>query len=132
MAQVHSQHTQYLSKEQLKQMIDEYTGKSSSSLLYAISAFGYSLCGAAIKAKAPAVIVAFLGAVTTVVSGAALLNDINTYTQRQNFVGLLKNLVDNPRHFTRFKVVSTIWMEWHEGPTMGYYTYYTTVSYDVA
>lgn len=131
MAQVHSKHTQYLSKEQLKQMIEDYTGKSSSSLGWAIGAFGYGLCASAIKAKVPPVIVAFLGAATTIVTGAALLSDVVNNTERQNFVGLLQNLVDNPRQYTRFKVVSTIWMEWHEGPTMGYYTYYTTVSYDV-
>lgn len=132
MAQIHSQHVTYLSKEQLKEMIEQYTGRSASSLIYAITAFGYSLCSKAIKAKIPPVIVAWLAGITTVVAGAKLLSDINTYTERQNFVGLLQNLVDNPRQYTRFKVVSTIWMEWHEGPTMGYYTYYTTVSYDVA
>ncbi|MEE4565826.1 hypothetical protein [Paenibacillus polymyxa] len=132
MAQVHSQHTQYLSKDELVQMIDQYTGKSSSSLAYAIASFGYSLCGAALKAKLPPVVAGFIGAVTTVVAGAALLRDVTNNTERQNFVGLLKNLVDNPRQFTKFKVVSTIWMEWHEGPTTGYYNYYTTISYDVA
>ncbi|APB77836.1 MULTISPECIES: hypothetical protein [Paenibacillus] len=130
MAQIHSQHATYLSKDQLKEMIEQYTGKSASTLGYAIGAFGYKLCSNALKAKIPPVIVAWLGAITTVVAGAALLKDISTYTERQNFVGLLQNLVDNPRQYTRFKVVSTIWMEWHEGPTMGYYTYYTTVSYE--
>ncbi|URJ47337.1 hypothetical protein MF628_001962 [Paenibacillus polymyxa] len=132
MAQVHSQHTQYLSKDQLKEMVEQYTGKSSSSLGWAIGSFGIKMCAKAIQAKLPPVVYAWIGAITTVVAGAALLRDITTYTERQDFVGLLQNLIDNPRQFTRFKVVSTIWMEWHEGPTMGYYTYYTTVSYDVA
>ncbi|AHM63982.1 hypothetical protein ACT3XG_01335 [Paenibacillus polymyxa] len=132
MAQVHSQHTQYLSKDQLKEMVEQYTGKSASSLGWAIGSFGIKMCAKAIQAKLPPVVYAWIGAITTVVAGAALLRDISTYTERQDFVGLLQNLIDNPRQFNRFKVVSTIWMEWHEGPTMGYYTYYTTVSYDVA
>ncbi|WP_311081322.1 hypothetical protein [Paenibacillus polymyxa] len=132
MAQVHSQHTQYLSKDQLKEMVEQYTGKSATSLSWAVASFGISLCARAIKAKLPPVVYAWIGAITTVVAGAALLRDVETYTERQDFVGLLQNLIDNPRNFTRFKVVSTIWMEWHEGPTTGYYNYYTTVSYDVA
>ncbi|WDZ55425.1 hypothetical protein [Paenibacillus polymyxa] len=132
MAQVHSQHTQYLSKDQLKEMVEQYTGKSASTLGWAIGSFGIKMCAKAIQAKLPPVVYAWIGAITTVVTGAALLRDISTYTERQDFVGLLQNLIDNPRNFNRFKVVSTIWMEWHEGPTMGYYTYYTTVSYDVA
>ncbi|MGG4186687.1 hypothetical protein ABEW24_25470 [Paenibacillus jamilae] len=132
MAQVHSQHTQYLSKDQLKEMVEQYTGKSASSLGWAIGSFGIKMCAKAIQAKLPPVVYAWIGAITTVVAGAALLRDISTYTERQDFVGLLQNLIDNPRQFNRFKVVSTIWMEWHEGPTTGYYNYYTTVSYDVA
>ncbi|MET3210298.1 UNVERIFIED_CONTAM: hypothetical protein ABIC26_003248 [Paenibacillus sp. PvR008] len=132
MAQIHSQHVTYLSKEQLKEMVEQYTGESAATLAFAIESFGLGVCANALKAKIPPVIVAWMVAITTVVAGAALLNNVNTYTERANFVGLLENLIDNPRQFTRFKVVSTIWMEWHEGPTMGYYTYYTTVSYDVA
>ncbi len=101
-------------------------------MAFAIESFGLGLCAQALKTKIPPVIVAWIMGITTVVSAAILLDNVRTYTERQNFVGLLKNLVDNPRQFTRFKVISTIWMEWHEGPTMGYYTYYTTVSYDVA
>ncbi|MGM1022601.1 MAG: hypothetical protein ACQEXV_19285 [Bacillota bacterium] len=39
MAQVHSQHTTYLSKDQLKEMVVQYTGKSAATLGYAITAW---------------------------------------------------------------------------------------------
>lgn len=119
----------YLSKDQILQMIRDYTGTNPSTLGAAFYSVGVGLIANAIKARAPQLIAGLLIVAGSVIAVGQLVQQIANATPSNQLQQILIQLVENSKQFSRIKVTVTTWQEYHVGPTTGYWTYYTTTSY---
>ncbi len=128
--EVRAKEVHYINKDQLLQMIKDNTGTSASTLGAAVYSVGVSLAANALKARLPQAVAGVLIAAATVITVGQLIQQIAAYTPANQLQQILLQLVENYKQFTRIKVTVTTWQEFHVGPTLGYWTYYTTTSYE--
>ncbi|WP_342476794.1 hypothetical protein NYE24_23550 [Paenibacillus sp. FSL H7-0350] len=127
---VRSTETVYFTKDQINAMIESSVGQSVTGLGWAIATYGYGRIKQILAAKLPPQVAGFLSLAVLVVTTTKLIEQIINYTDENRLAEILHVLVDNSGSFGRIKVTVTTWEKLIVNPTMSYWTYYTTTSYE--